>query len=288
MRVLEPGNGILAFYDGREDPRADLSGLDWVEVDLALGLASYALVVGSSAIVYDTHTSPDRGALLRAELERRGVVEFTVVLSHWHLDHVAGTAAFGDCPVVATARTAKHLAEKREAIESGSCLGPPAIDPLVMPTETFQERLELRLGERTVELLHMNIHSDDAAVLWLADEEILLAGDTVEDTITFVDAPESLEAHLADLDRLAALGPRRVLPCHGDPARIGGGGYGPGLIDATRCYIERLLEAREDESLRRLPLCEFMADSLAAGDITYFAPYEAVHRGNVERLLALG
>ena len=32
---------------------------------------------------------------------RRGVRRFTVVLSHWHLDHVAGTEAFADCQIIA-------------------------------------------------------------------------------------------------------------------------------------------------------------------------------------------
>ena len=72
MQVLEPSEGILAFYDGRAEG-ATLDDADWVEYDLVLGLASYAIVEGDSALVYDTHTSPDRGEFVRAELERRGV-----------------------------------------------------------------------------------------------------------------------------------------------------------------------------------------------------------------------
>lgn len=283
MRILEPAEGILAFYDGRE-PDAKLDGADWVEYDLALGIASYAVIAGNSALVYDTHTSPDRGEFVRAELERRGVSDLTVILSHWHLDHIAGAGAFSGSEVIATERTAKHLELNREAIEAGTRLGPPAIDPVVAPTRTFRDRLALTVGERGAELIHFDIHSDDAAVLWLPGERILLAGDTLEDTVTYVDEPDALETHLAELDRLAALGPERILPAHGDPGAIEAGGYGPGFIAATQAYIERLLESRADQHLQRMPLQEFARDALGAGDLIYHEPYETVHRENVAKV----
>jgi len=285
MQVLEPSAGILAFYDGRE-AGASLDDADWVEYDLVLGLASYAIVEGASALVYDTHTSPDRGEFVRAELERRGITDLTVVLSHWHLDHIAGAGAFSDCKVIATERTAEHLAAKREAIESGRLSGPPPIAPVVMPTQTFGERLSLSVGSREIELIHVNVHSDDAAVLWLPEDRILLAGDTLEDTVTFVDEPDSLQAHLDDLDRLAKLRPERILPAHGDPAVIEAGGYPPGFIQATQAYIRRLMESRGDERLRALPLREFVADELAEGQLVFHEPYETVHRDNMAKVTA--
>ena len=285
MRVLELSDGILAFYDGRH-AGATLEGADWVEYDLVLGLASYAVVDGESALVYDTHTSPGRGQFVRTELARRGIANLTVALSHWHLDHIAGAAAFADCDVIATERTAEHLDENRAAIQSGKFAGPPTIDPVVVPTRTFAESLTLSVGSLEAELIHVNIHSDDAAVLWLPDSRTLLAGDTLEDTVTFVDEPESLEAHLADLDHLKALGAERILPAHGDPGVIAGGGYPPGFIDATQAYIRRLISSRENPALRDLPLREFVADSLAKGSLVYHAPYETVHRDNVAKVAA--
>ncbi len=285
MRVLEPSEGILAFYDGRE-AGASLDDADWVEYDLVLGLASYAIVEGAIALVYDTHTSLDRGEFVRAELERRGITDLTVVLSHWHLDHIAGAGAFSDCEVIATERTAEHLAANREAIESGRLSGPPPIAPVVTPTRTFGERLSLTVGSRKVELIHVNIHSDDAAVLWLPEDRILLAGDTLEDTVTFVDEPGSFQAHLDGLDRLAKLEPERILPAHGDPALIENGGYPAGFISATQAYIRRLIASRDDESLRDLPLREFVADQLAEGTLVFHEPYETVHRDNVAKVAA--
>ena len=119
-----------------------------------------------------------------------------------------------------------------------------------MPTRTFSGEERLELGGTEVELIEVNIHSDDAAVVWLPAQRLLLCGDTMEDTITYVEEPESFDAHLADLERLARLEPERILPCHGDPDVIAAGGYGPGLINATEQYIEALQRCREDPELR--------------------------------------
>ncbi|MCW2981138.1 MAG: fold metallo-hydrolase [Solirubrobacterales bacterium] len=289
LRVLEPGPGLLAFYDGRVEGYRFDAKPNWVDDGaLGLGIASYAIVDGEEALVYDTGTTPAHGRLIREELGRRGVSRFTVVLSHWHLDHVAGTEAFVDSPVISNERTAEHLREKRAAIEDGTLEGPPAISPLVMPTRTFAERETLSVGGEAVELIAVNVHSDDATVLWLPERRLLLCGDTMEDTVTYVGEPDQFDAHLRDLERLRELDPDRILPAHGDPDRIAGGGYPPGLNEATQSYIRLLQRMASEPELREVPLCELIADSLASGSLQYFEPYEAIHRQNLETVLTAG
>jgi cyclase len=287
MRVLRPAEGVYAFYDGRVGGYRFAEGPNWVdEGAIALGIASYAVVSGSDALVYDTHVSVEHARFVRELLEGEGVSGFTVVLSHWHLDHVAGTEVFGDCEVISSERTAEHLARRREAIERGELEGPPAIDPLVLPTRTYSERLEIPVGDTTVELIHTDIHSDDATMVWLPAARLLLCGDTMEDTVTYVDEPESFDVHLANLERLREIGPDRILPNHGSPDLIGGGGYSIGLISATENYIRALQQMREAPGLRDASLRDLITDSIEAGWLEYFAPYEAVHRHNVETVVS--
>ena len=92
--------------------------------------------------------------------------------------------------------------------------------------------------------------------------------------------------HLADLDRLWDLDPDRILPNHGDPDIIAAGGYAKGLIRATQDYIRVLQRCRDEPALRDAAAGELVADSVDAGWIDYFAPYEAVHRENVEAVTA--
>ena len=91
LRILEPHPNILAFYDGRVPGYRFAQGDNWIDDGaLSLGIASYAIVDGAEALVYDTHVSLAHARAIRETLSARGVTKFTVVLSHWHLDHIAG------------------------------------------------------------------------------------------------------------------------------------------------------------------------------------------------------
>jgi cyclase len=286
MRVLEPRPGILAFYDGRVEGYRFDPKPNWVDDGaLSLGIAVYAIVDGDEALVHDAGTTLEHGRFVHEELRRRGAKRITVVLSHWHLDHVAGTEAFAGSPVISNERTAEHLGAKREAIEAGTLEGPPAISPLVMPTRTFAGRETLSVGATTVELIWANIHSDDQTVLWLPERRLLFCADAMEDTVTYVDEPDRFDVHLRDLERLEELEPSRILPAHGAPEVIAGGGYPPELNEATRSYIRLLQQMPSEPELREVPLRELIADSLGASALVYFEPYEAVHRQNLEAVL---
>jgi cyclase len=286
LRVLEPHPSILAFYDGRVEGHQFMAGPNWVdEGALSLGIASYAVVSGKHALVYDTHISLFHARFIRDTLANRGVTDFTVVLSHWHLDHVAGTEVFADCPIIANRKTFLHLRDKKAAIENGTHHGPPSINPLVLPDRMFAGHMTLDIGHVRVELIEANIHSDDATVVWIPQSGILLAGDTMEDTVTYVGEPLAFDTHLKDLDRLAELDPDFILPNHGDPDIIAAGGYDRGLIKAQQQYIRMLKRCRDEPALRVTPLEELIAGPLSRGWVNMFEPYRAIHQQNLQRVL---
>jgi glyoxylase-like metal-dependent hydrolase (beta-lactamase superfamily II) len=279
LRILRPHANVLAFYDGRIDGvRAWSAEPNWLDDGAyALGVASFAVVDGHEALVYDTHISLTHARLIRRALEEMGVTSMRVVLSHWHDDHVAGNEVFADCEILAHVLTERALLAHRDEMEKAA----PPIRPLIMPTRTFEGPLDLTVGRVQVELRHAEIHSNDGVLLGLPDHGLLLVGDTLEDTVTYVAEPDRLEVHLAELDRIASWGYPRLLPNHGDPDVIAAGGYGPELIAATRLYVEKLIRARTDAALAAEDLKTFAADALASGGAYYFAPYEEVHARNL-------
>ena len=288
LRIFEPHPGLLAFYDGRIAGYRFMAEDNWVDDGaLSLGIASYAILSGDQALVYDTHVSVPHAQAIRAALTARGITHITVVLSHWHLDHVAGTEAFPGCPIIANAKTLAHLSSRKDGIEAATDHGPPAIRPLILPDHIFSGQMELIIGTKRVVLIEANIHSDDATVLWLTEDGILLAGDTVEDCVTYVGEPAEFAVHLTDLDRLAALNPRHVLPNHGHPDIIATGGYSAELLPATQRYIRWLQRLRLEPELGETPLAEVIADDVNQGTLRYFPPYDAVHAQNIRRTLAL-
>ena len=288
LRIFELTDTLLGFYDGRLSAGPELGpDATWVEDGaLSLGTCSFAIVDGADALIYDTHVSVAHARAIRAEVERRGATRITVVLSHWHLDHIAGTEAFADCEVIANALTAELMTEHRVEIEEGRRSGPPAISPLILPTRTFSGALHLDVGRVGVDLLEFDIHSRDATVLHIPAESILLAGDTLEDTVTYVSEPDGLTRHLGQLERLRGLGAARIYPNHGSVERITGGGYDEGLILATERYVEALLRHARDPRPEDADLRAFVADSVEAGWIDYFAPYQRVHESNLESVRA--
>ena len=286
LRILQPHKNIYAYYDGRVPGYRFMEQDNWVDSGaLSLGIASYAIVDGYEALVYDTHCSNDYARAIRDHLSSIGVSKITVLLSHWHLDHVAGTEVFKDCKVIANQKTADHLAKHKSAIEDGTDHGLPAINPLIMPTQIFSKTMNFKLGTLDLQFLEFNIHSDDATVIWIAEQGLLLAGDTMEDTITYVAEPEFLNTHLADLDHIWALNPTHILPNHGHADVIAKGGYGKTLIRATQQYIRMLKRMATEPELRDQPLRQIISGPLEAGWVHYFKPYEAVHKANLEMVL---
>jgi cyclase len=284
MRIVRPAPGLIAFYDGRiEGMRLHADQRNWLDDGaFSLGVCTYALVDGEDALVYDTHISLHHARIVRRILVEAGVRRIRVVLSHWHVDHVAGNEVFADCEILAHRLTAEMLRAHRTELEEGD----PPIRSLVMPTVTYESRLDLLVGRIPVELRHADIHSLDGTVLLLPDQALMLAGDTLEDPVTYVVEPDRLPVHLRDLERMAGWKLERILPNHGALEVIAAGGYAPTLIDATRAYVEKLLRVRAEPELAGEDLAAFCRPWFDQGAIHYFAAYEAVHRRNVEAMQA--
>lgn len=288
LRISEPHKGLFAYYDGRVtgyrfDPRRN-----WVDAGgLGLGIASFTLIEGSEALVYDTGTTPAHGSAIADHLIGQGVERIRIVYSHWHKDHIAGTAqilaAFPNSLIIANTRTAAHLTAHKTDLESDRRW--PPIQPVILPTETFDGMLNLTLGSRAIELHTFNIHSDDASVLFLPAEKILFAGDTLEDPITYVDEPQDFARHLGDLNRLKTLGATKILPCHGAEPIIAAGGYDATFIDASETYTAWLNSLSTHPENATQPIQDILADHFAQNHITWFEAYGKVHAANVKAAL---
>lgn len=282
--VFEVSDHVVAYYVGRgltgASPLAGVEG-NWVDVEWELGEANYAIHAGDHAVVYDTMPLPELARWMREHLERElGIRRFTIVLSHWHLDHVAGNACFRDSPIVARDLTRQALAEQREAIAAGTLWGPPGIE-VVLPTITFERRLDLFVGDLQLELHGFDIHSRDANLLFLPDEGVLFAGDALEDSISYVVEPEGLATHVAELERLKGLGASRIYPQHGDPEVIAAGGYPPAFVDAAIEYAASLLRDVRDGGAPEAPVEAFIPEALAAGHGPIWPAYRRIHEQNL-------
>jgi glyoxylase-like metal-dependent hydrolase (beta-lactamase superfamily II) len=289
MRVFEINDHVLAYYDGRPAESAtDPADQSWAATGAYnVGVCTYVIHQGHEALVYDTYPDTEDAQWVRHDLARRGISHFTVVNSHWHLDHVGGNAVYADADRIATQRTIAILRSKQTAIEAGTEWGLPAIRPLVMPNIGVSRDTQVWIGNIKVMLRPVDIHSADGLVALIPGDGILLAGDTLEDTVTFVSEPEHISGHIEHLEGMRHWNIRRILPNHGDPGQIAAGGYAPTLIDATLAYL-RKLRARAGEAHDQTgSLEDYVGDSVARGWVSVWWAYRAAHAENMKRMAAV-
>jgi len=286
IRVFRINDHLLSFYDGRpaeasHHPVADT----WVDSSaLNVGVATYAIHRGDAALVYDSYPTTEQALWVRRYLTRAGIRHFTLVNSHWHLDHVGGNAAYADVDRISTEETIRRLMSKKTAIEAGNEWGPPAIKPLVVPNIGISAETSFYLGDIKVVLRPVNIHSADGLVIYLPGDRILLAGDTLEDTVTFVSEPEHVAEHYTNLRSLKRWDVDRIFPNHGNPDVIAHGGYRTTLIDATAEYLRKLTERAHDADYLSGTLEDYVGDSVRKGWVSIWWAYREAHRTNLKRL----
>jgi len=222
MRWLEVADGVYARRHA--------------ELDLTLGL----VVGGERCLVVDSGTDEVHGAEFAAAVREVTPLPWTLVITHAHFDHFLGTAAFLPCPVWAHERCRAALRDGAEEhrldwVRRYRDGGRPELADrierarLVPPTDVLTDRVALDLGARTVELVHPGLgHTDHDVVGWVPDAAVVFAGDLVEQGAPPSVGPDSVPGHWpSTLDAVLALGPRVVVPGHGEPVD-------PGFVRAQR------------------------------------------------------
>jgi len=281
IKAIEINEHILAFYAGRDWTRIR-DEYNWIDDGaMKLGIATYVIYKKDKAVIYDTFASISQAMWVRNHLEKMGIKQFTVVLSHWHLDHIAGNEVYKDCNIISNALTRELLIKNKADIEMGCCDGPPEIKPLILPNITFDKKTSLYLDNLQLELRNENIHSKDGTIIYIPSDKILFAGDTLEDSITYIDQANNLVEHVKNLQQLKQLSPTTILPNHGDPNVIEDGGYEQTLIDATINYITRIVSRAHDEDFLKSSMKSYLREEFEQGWVHYYEPYEAVHRQNL-------
>jgi cyclase len=132
---------------------------------------------------------PVSGADFRRSIPRVVSKRVThLLLTHYHGDHVFGNQAFGDCEIVAH-RLLKEIMEENlktawtnieRMLQEVRRDRPEKVWlyeglRIVLPTKTFDESFALD----GVEMIHMGGHTAGSSVVFVADDQVLFAGDLV-------------------------------------------------------------------------------------------------------------
>ncbi len=234
----------------------------WLQPNGELGESNAGLVAdGEHVLLVDTLW--DLKLTRRMLEEARGLVDAapeTVFNTHSDGDHVWGNQLLAGARIVST-ETAKRLmpadtpAELRRLQRVGRLLGKLGWVPrlqlgglgaelapfdwseveLTLPTETFDDELEVAVGERAVRLIEVGpSHTLGDAVAWVPDVAVCFAADILFIGCTPITWAGPVRSWLAALDRVTALGAATYVPGHGPVC-------GPEEVGLLRDYLEWVL-----------------------------------------------
>jgi len=190
-----------------------------------------AIVTDDGVVIVDTLGSPSLAALFLSKL--RTVTNqpiTTVILTHYHADHIYGLQVFKElgATVIAPAGAYDYLdspAALDRLDERRLSLDPWVNDDtrLVRPDEVVDGTRTLRIGDITLKLSYLGAaHSDGDLSVLVEPDQVLLSGDIIfEGRLPWVGDADT--AHwLAVLQQLQQSGPTALVPGHGpvasDPA----------------------------------------------------------------------
>jgi glyoxylase-like metal-dependent hydrolase (beta-lactamase superfamily II) len=225
---------------------AQRAGLFLVRADLDDFSVRGAVVAGKArAVVWDTLAHPENMKGI-AELIPR--IPFDVVYSHGDWDHVLGTSGLSRPPeeIIAQEQCRHRLRQELpEALTELAREGKPEYRTLSLlpPTRTFETKLDLDLGEVTMELRHLEGHTSDTVVAFIPQWNVLLAGDAVETPLPFLNPSSPIKTWIDGLndwaDRMdSEPEPATVIPSHGT---VGG----TELLREAASYLEEIEAGRD-------------------------------------------
>lgn len=241
-RTIEVAKGVYLFVS---QPYGEV-GMDGNAV---------AILSRDGVLVFDSNGTPAASAAVLAEIRKLTdkPVRY-VVYSHWHWDHWYGTETytntFPDAKVVAHEKTREMMAGpaiefNRPGLErqlpgyvamlEERVASHPAVQPvlddarfflaqkrnarLVLPTVTYRDRLDLTLGERTIQVIHYDrAVTPGDSLLYLPAEKIVIAGDLLVNPVSFA-LSSYPTGWLRTLEQIDALDATVIVPGHGEPLR---------------------------------------------------------------------
>jgi cyclase len=185
--------------------------------DLYVHVTAGIVVTTDGLILIDTLLYPEETLQLKNFIETRLNQRVVYVINtHHHADHTTGTSFFRDAQVIAHSKCRELLNSRgRESLQrSKESSSEMATVELVLPTIVFDDKMTLRLGGKTLHLEHSPGHSPDSITVWIEEDNVLFAADTVMPIPYFVDG--SYTDFLNSLKKLQGHGFENIVQGHGE------------------------------------------------------------------------
>ncbi|MBI5556491.1 MAG: MBL fold metallo-hydrolase [Deltaproteobacteria bacterium] len=146
-----------------------------------------------------------------------------VVNTHHHLDHAFGNADFArqGAVIISQLKDAANLKMHGQAVLGNAAeygLTPQDMEgtEIVLPSLAFGDRLDIDLGDRTVQLLYAGVsHTEGSILVYLPESRVLFAGDILFTGYHPFLGEGDIQEWVKVLDRIAAMDADKIIPGHG-------------------------------------------------------------------------
>lgn len=173
------------------------------------------LKTGEGSVIVDTLTFTFQGKALEEFAEElTGEPVIAVINTHYHFDHSHGNPGFNpEVRFIATERTLHHL----NHLDSEHFAGDSAFS---LPHETFSETKTLKIGNKTIELIHPGKgHTDGDLIALFVEDKAIHAGDLFFNKHypnIDLEAGGSVQQWSHTLDKVLDLRFTQAIPGHGE------------------------------------------------------------------------
>jgi cyclase len=185
-------------------------------------LGNAGFVVGSEAVlVVDSFATPEAAQRLLSEIRSRTPLPVRfAVLTHFHRDHMGGSAVFAKAGATVLAHENVRAWGRRDWQTDLTESQRAQYAALRLPDVTYRDRVSVWLGGRTVEVFHRPGHSGSDSIVSVPDARVLFGGDLVQNAcipgLTFAHS----DSWVTTLDGLLHGYPDATfVPGHGQPGK---------------------------------------------------------------------
>lgn len=187
--------------------------------------ANAGIVIGKDGVlVVDTLISAKEGERFLADIRKvtSKPIKY-VVNTHAHLDHAFGNCVFAKIGATVISHTADRSMLERIGAGTLQSISNYGLKPeemagteIVLPSLTFNDRMQIDLGGETVELIRTApSHTEGSLVVYLPSKKLLFSGDILFTDFHPYMADGDITGWTKTLDSMMAMDIEKIIPGHG-------------------------------------------------------------------------
>jgi glyoxylase-like metal-dependent hydrolase (beta-lactamase superfamily II) len=253
--------------------------------DLYAEVGATVIVTEEGAVVVDTAPFPQETQQIREFALRRCPQGIRYLINtHHHADHIYGSYLFPEAELISHRQCREILLKIGQQSLEIAKAQTPALAPveLRIPQLVFETELLLRLGEKTIHLMHAPGHTPDGIVVHIREDKVLVASDVMTPVPLIVrgDRKELIRS----LRRIKSLSLENVIQGHGGVLLRG---EIDETVDSSVAYIhaiEKRVQAIVDKGLPKTAVRTIDIEACGKSRIPLGGLVQRLHVANLEYL----